>query len=114
MTQGPIDRAIFDELRGIVGADSMRELLAAFFADTPQQLATLRRALTDGDAPTFERAAHTLKSTSATFGAMAMSALARELELTGKARDLGGAAAKLEGLAAEAVAAETALREISG
>jgi HPt (histidine-containing phosphotransfer) domain-containing protein len=114
MTQGCIDRAIFDELRAIVGANSMRELLAAFYADTPRQLATMRQALDDGDASTFERAAHTLKSTSATFGAATLSAHARELELMGKGRALDAARAKLEIVAGEAVEVEKALRELSG
>ena len=112
MTEPCIDLAIFDELRRIVGADSMRELLAAFFADTPRQVATMRQALDDGDATTFERAAHTLKSTSATFGATTLSAHARELELMGKGRELGAARARLESLAAETAEVERALREV--
>ena len=41
------------------------------------------RALAAGDAERFRRAAHSLKSNSNTFGALALGALARELELGG-------------------------------
>ena len=39
----------------------------------------IRRALSDGDCEAFRRAAHSLKSNSATFGAMTLSAQCREL-----------------------------------
>ena len=46
-------------------------------------LAELRSARAAGDAERFRRAAHSLKSNSNTFGALALGALARELELNG-------------------------------
>ena len=46
-------------------------------------LAELRRALAAGEAEPFRRAAHSLKSNANTFGALALGALARELELGG-------------------------------
>ncbi len=53
-----------DYLRDITGDDpeAMAELLDAFLAQTPTQLADLRQALDQGDLPGIKRAAHTLKA----------------------------------------------------
>ena len=52
-------------------------------------LAELRSARAAGDAERFRRAAHSLKSNSNTFGALALGAQARALELKGLDADPG-------------------------
>ena len=78
-----IDQATFEELRGTAGAEFVGELIDTFLAEAPSMLASLDRALAERNAGDFRRAAHSLKSNSNTFGALALGALARELELSG-------------------------------
>lgn len=66
------------------GADFLVELIDVYLDDTPTRLAQLRQALDGGDAETMTREAHTLKSSSANVGAMALSALAQQVELAGR------------------------------
>ena len=48
-------------------------------------MAAMRGALADANVEEFRRAAHSLKSNSANLGAMTLAALAKELEMMGKA-----------------------------
>lgn len=56
------------------------EVLAMFFKTAPQILASLRQATANNDIPVAQRAAHTLKSSSATVGALALAACAADAE----------------------------------
>jgi histidine phosphotransfer protein HptB len=83
---GPtIELAVFKELQDSAGEDFAKELVDTFLDDAPSMLAELRSALAANDADTFRRAAHSLKSNSLTFGAMALGQAARELERQGMA-----------------------------
>jgi HPt (histidine-containing phosphotransfer) domain-containing protein len=77
-----IDQDVLDELERSVGDDRgfVREVIETWFEDAPRQIATLREGIATGDVEKTNRAAHTLKSTSASVGAMALSAMARELQ----------------------------------
>ena len=83
MSDATIDAATFAELQESAGADFVKELVQTFLEEAPAMLAELRQALAAGQADAFRRAAHSLKSNSLTFGALALAALARELELGG-------------------------------
>ncbi len=98
-----LDSKALDRLRATVGADFVRQLLGAFLEEAPATLATLEQSLKEGDAPTCARAAHTLKSNSANFGALALSCLCREFEELVRQGNLEGAAARREQLEAEYV-----------
>lgn len=95
-----IDPAIFSELRDTTGSDFVRELVDTFLQEAPVMLADLRDALARGEADRFRRAAHSLKSNGNTFGAVALGALARNLELA----DFAGVTARGD----QALAAVTA------
>ena len=86
-----IDPDTFKALQDTAGADFVVELVDAFLEEAPIMLESMRTGLAEGDAEKFRRAAHSLKSNSHTFGAMALGALARDLELGGlqaaRARD---------------------------
>ena len=86
MAEPTIDTATFDALKETTGADFVVELVDTFLDEAPRMLADLRRGLADADADRFRRAAHSLKSNSYTFGAMALGAMARELEVGGLQR----------------------------
>jgi CheY-like chemotaxis protein len=81
-----LDPGALDNLRAMAGGDTafLAELIDAFLADAPQLLAEMRQAMDGGDAATWRRAAHSLKSNSAEFGAGALAGLCRELEGLGK------------------------------
>jgi HPt (histidine-containing phosphotransfer) domain-containing protein len=88
-----IDIAVLDELGQTAGEDFVAELVGTFFEEAPEMLAALRQALQAGNAESFRRNAHSLKTNAHTFGAMALGALARELERGGlPADDIGVAA----------------------
>ena len=83
MTAPIIDAATFAELQASAGADFVGELVDTFLEEAPVMLAEMKSALAAGQAETFRRAAHSLKSNAHTFGALALGQAARELELGG-------------------------------
>ena len=91
MSDSPIDLDTFRALEDTAGAEFVAELVDTFLAEAPLMLAEMRSARADGDAERFRRAAHSLKSNCNTFGALALGAEARALELQGldadRARD---------------------------
>ena len=93
MSEVRIDAAVFGELQETAGADFVGELVGTFLEEAPTMLSALRAALAGGDAEGFRRAAHSLKSNASTFGAMALAAQARALELGGLPGDAAGLAA---------------------
>ncbi len=99
-----IDDSVLDELGETAGEDFVAELVGTFFEEAPEMLAALRQALPTGNAESFRRNAHSLKANAHTFGAMALGALARELELGGLPADDRGLAV-LEAAYAQAAAA---------
>jgi HPt (histidine-containing phosphotransfer) domain-containing protein len=111
MSRGVIDEQVFAELQDSAGADFVGELVDSFLEDAPQGLAALRAAVAAGDATSFRRHAHSLKSNGATFGALPFADAARALEQTPLAELGAGAPAQVAALAAlfDAVAAD--LRE---
>jgi HPt (histidine-containing phosphotransfer) domain-containing protein len=101
MTDPCIDAAIFENLKAMMGADFIGELIDAYFEETPQLIGQIEQALASGDAEIFRRAAHSLKSSSASFGAMQFSAKAKELEWIGKEGNLAGTGEKVASLKAD-------------
>jgi histidine phosphotransfer protein HptB len=95
---GEIDMTTFEELKQTSGADFIGELIDTFLDDGPKLISQMKAALKAKDAESFRRAAHSLKSNSATFGANHLSALARELEIIGKENKLGETGDRLTAL----------------
>jgi HPt (histidine-containing phosphotransfer) domain-containing protein len=93
----PIDRAVFGSLLDSLGGDRefLAELLEVYFEDAPKLLGRMYAALVAGDADEFRRTAHSLKSTSANFGAMVLSGMSKELEDLGKIGKLDAASERL-------------------
>jgi HPt (histidine-containing phosphotransfer) domain-containing protein len=93
-----IDLPTFEALKEAMGADYINELVQAYFDETPQLLAKLQDALAGQDTTAFRQAAHSIKSTSNSFGALEFGALARDLEMMGREEKLEGAPAKVKAL----------------
>jgi HPt (histidine-containing phosphotransfer) domain-containing protein len=108
-----IDLPTFEKLKNDVGADFVGELIAAYCDETPQLMAKLQLALTAQDADAFRQAAHSIKSTSNTFGALALGALAKELEMLGRAGSFADAQEKADQLAAEYDRVQQTLKDLS-
>src|SRR6185503_19357216 len=70
MTEPLLDQTTLDNLVATTDADFVRELVDTFLDDSPRLLADMRQALADGNAETLRRSAHSLKSNSASLGAM--------------------------------------------
>jgi HPt (histidine-containing phosphotransfer) domain-containing protein len=75
-----LDLNTFNELKASTGADYIGELIDAFVDDAPDLFAQMKSALANKDPESLRRAAHSMKSNAATFGAMKLSLLAKELE----------------------------------
>ena len=85
---GVVDESALEGLRATLGDSATQELLETFLTEAPKLVSSLRLALERGDADELRRAAHTLKSNAATFGATALFELSRELEVLAEAKSL--------------------------
>ena len=74
-----IDRGIFDELLDVMG-EEFAALVKVYLEDTPKNLKILSDAADRGDVQAMIAPAHSLKSTSANLGAMALSEIAKQIE----------------------------------
>ena len=83
-----IDINTFNSLKESTGADFIGELIDTFLEDAPIQIQQMKDGLDKKDAESFRRAAHTVKSNAATFGATQLATLARELESMGRENNL--------------------------
>lgn len=86
-----LDMRILNELRELGGEDDpalIGELIEIFLSDAPQRLEEIAKGLSRGDLQSVERAAHTLKSSSANIGAIGLSRICREMEEFARARQL--------------------------
>jgi CheY-like chemotaxis protein len=80
-----LDRAVLAELRDNMDAEFAVELIGDFFAGAPGMLAAMRQSLTQAQPADLRLAAHTLKSNSASLGALRLAEVCRILEELGKA-----------------------------
>jgi CheY-like chemotaxis protein len=102
-TDDPIDESVLARLADGTGGDVafVWELIEQFVADTPGLVAAARAGIEGGDAEEVRRAAHTLKSNAATFGAHELAGLSRELEDAAKRGVLDDAPARVDAMARE-------------
>ncbi len=111
MQPGVLDQAALDALLATTDREFVGELIDVYLEDSPALIIGMRQALADGNATEFTRAAHSLKSSSASLGAASLSALAKELEMMGKESKIAGAGSKLEQLAGLFEQVQTALED---
>ncbi len=106
-----IDEATYKALEDAAGAAFVADLASTFLEEEPRMIEQLRSALAARDADTFRRAAHSLKSNSLTFGALALSKSARELALSATERIARADSAAVEAFASQYSDVANALRE---
>ena len=95
----PLDPAAMKRLRASLGSQAdalLPELLTGFVSDGQRLIGAMRTGLASAQPAEVHRAAHTLKSTAATFGAGALAEAARSLELQAKGGSLDGAGALVD------------------
>jgi HPt (histidine-containing phosphotransfer) domain-containing protein len=110
--QGIIDQKTYNELKDLMGADYVVEIIDTYIQETGALIQQLQQALGAGDSISFGRLAHSIKSSSASLGALVFSQQARELEMLGKANDLSGIGTKLERLEADFLTVKRSLEAL--
>jgi GAF domain-containing protein/CheY-like chemotaxis protein/HPt (histidine-containing phosphotransfer) domain-containing protein len=96
----PVDAAVLARLAESMGGDDafVAELIEQFVTDSPALVAAARRGFEAGDTDEVRRAAHTLKSNAATFGANELADRSNRLEAAAKAGGLDDALAQIEAI----------------
>jgi CheY-like chemotaxis protein len=82
-----LDKAALDGIRSLQmeGApDVLESVINLYLDDAPKLMERLKHAVAANDAPEIERAAHTLKSSSASLGALKVSELCKKLEMSAR------------------------------
>ena len=110
----PLDPAALAALRDLnPGDDSFfQDLVQIFLDDSPQRIAEIEQSLVKGDARQLTLAAHSLKGSSANFGAERLRALSEQLELLGRQGSPGDAPAQLRALKDEFTRVRAALEAL--
>ncbi len=113
-TSDIIDRVALSNLLENISGDMefFSELMDSYFLDSPRLLAEARRAITADQPAALQLAVHSLKSTSANFGALHLAALCREMESIGRAGSVAGASELLLQAEAEYARVHDALEAI--
>ena len=88
LSQEPLDR--LRELGALAEPGFFADLCRQFIIDSRERLGRLDASMTAGDGPTVELEAHTLKSSSASLGAMHLAELCAALEVAARGGALGG------------------------
>jgi len=110
-----LDAAALGKLRELdpQGQSQLLErVFTAFESSLLKMLPQLVAAERSGDWPTVRHVAHTLKSSSATVGALELSRLCAEIEALSRASDDRGMAERVDDLLAESAAVRLALQAI--
>jgi len=107
-----LDAAVFGELRQMLGQDKfLAEAIDTYLEDAPKLLQAIAVAVAQGKATELEQAAHTLKSSSALFGATSLSHFCQELEVRGSTGSWTEAAALMPQVKTEYEKVRTALQQ---
>ena len=88
-----IDTTVLEDIRDLM-EDDFPDLVRRFLEDSADLIDQLDQGIARGDADSVYRAAHTLKSSSAALGALALSDRAKHLEALGRSGVLDSAAAE--------------------
>jgi PAS domain S-box-containing protein len=86
-----LDKAMLDELTAALGQAQVKELVQVFLTELATRCESIKQAIISQDLSILSREGHTIKSTSATFGATALQAVGKELEACGYNDDLATA-----------------------
>ncbi|WCE02765.1 ATP-binding protein [Pseudoxanthomonas sp. JBR18] len=108
-----LDTSLLDELSEITGPDTAR-IIQVFLEDAPRLISELEAASAVPDLQAMRAAAHSLKSSSANMGALALSAAAKRIELGAREQRLDRPAVAVALVIAEFARARVALQAYLG
>ena len=109
-----IDQSALDSIRALQqpGApDLLTRIITTYIDSADSIVAAMRESLATGDLELLSRSAHTLKSSSASLGAMRVSRLCTTLEANTRRGNLDGAEKLVESITREHERSAAALRE---
>lgn len=95
MTENLINTESWEAMKAMTEPAFLATLIDVFLTDSPELIQQMRSGMSTGDIELVRRAAHSLKSNSATFGAERLANVSRELEMVAKGGTLDGAEPKL-------------------
>jgi HPt (histidine-containing phosphotransfer) domain-containing protein len=101
MTENLIDPQGWETFKSLADPATLMELLDAFLDDSPRLIEQMRLGMAAGDIQGVQRAAHSLKSNSLSFGGSRLADASRELEMIAKSGTLDGAKPKLAAVETE-------------
>jgi CheY-like chemotaxis protein len=107
-----LDQTALDQVRLLQRPGSpsiLNRIITMYLAESPHLIETVQQAINANDASALMKAAHNLKSTSATLGATTLTALCKKLETLGRAQNVENAIEILPSLNMEYHAVRTAL-----
>ena len=105
-TLGPRDQPVLDEaalgairaLGETGGTSALTKVIDLYLDYSPTLVGEIEAAIANGDAEALNRAAHSLKSSSASLGAQGFAALCKDLEMIGRNGSIDGAGEIFESL----------------
>jgi signal transduction histidine kinase/DNA-binding response OmpR family regulator/HPt (histidine-containing phosphotransfer) domain-containing protein len=107
-----LDAGVFVTLRQMLGQDQfLAEVIDIYLDDAPKLLQVMKKAVAQGKVTSLQQAAHTLKSSSAIFGATSLSHFCQELEVSGSTGTWAKAVALMSQVETEYEKVQTALRQ---
>ncbi len=108
-----LDARTLQDLQDMVGDDveGMVAIVDCYLEDAPEQLEQMQEAIAQGDAEELQMKAHSLKSSSGSFGANVFAQMCKELESMGRDASLEGAAELLSRAMAEYQRVDAAINE---
>ena len=112
MQEDLLDHKTLNAIRALQrdGAPSiLNKVVGLYLGSAPELIRQMNAAAERNDAPALQKAAHSLKSSSANVGALHLSALCKELETMGRANSTDGAAQKAKAVETEFKRVEQAL-----
>ena len=101
MTENLIDPEAWEMMKSMADHDFMIELIDTYLSDSPGLIEQMRTGLSTGSIEVVRRAAHSLKSNSASFGANRLANASRDLEMLAKGGSLDGGGPMLALIEAE-------------
>lgn len=101
MTENLIDPAAWENMKMMIEPVFLAELIDTYLTDSVSLIQEMRAAAGAGNAEGLRRAAHSLKSNSATLGANHLAGLAREVEMSARAGQFEGVSGKIEAIETE-------------
>jgi HPt (histidine-containing phosphotransfer) domain-containing protein len=96
MSDTLIDPEAWEVMKSMTDSAFLIDLIDVYLNDSPELLQQMRAGLAAKDVELVRKAAHSLKSNSASFGANQLAGAARDLEMAAKGGSLDGAGLMLE------------------